>query len=206
MRQLFIIVCMVSALYSDQFTQAVEDYEEGMYDSALRTFYTLAQDDDDKAQYNLALMYANGLGVEIDNAKAKLWYEKAARQGNASAQYNLAQLYTTEESSDSKHYFKAKYWYEKSIEGGIVDAYNNLASLYMEGKGVKADKNKALSLLKQGAKKGDSTAQLNLAVLYAWGEGIPHNKMEAYNNFRKALQSGKSEASEYLDKLECLGL
>lgn len=195
------MLSILSTVWSSDFNHAVEDYEEGMYESALRTFYSLAQNDDDKAQYNLALMHANGLGTQIDNKNAKKWYEKAARQGNASAQYNLAQLYTTLKNSDEQAYVKAKYWYEKAIAGGIDDAYNNLASLYMQGLGTKQDKNKAFELFKMGAKKGDSTAQVNVAVLYAWGEGISHNKMEAYVNFKKALQSGKSEASEYLDKL-----
>ena len=38
-------------------------------------------------QYNLALCYENGTGVEKDEQKAVEWYQKAAEQGYASAQF-----------------------------------------------------------------------------------------------------------------------
>ncbi len=44
-------------------------------------------------QYNLGLMYDNGLGVPQDNAAAVSWYRNAADQGNAGAQNNLGVMY-----------------------------------------------------------------------------------------------------------------
>jgi TPR repeat protein len=41
------------------------------------------------AQYNLGLMYANGEGVKQDLSQAKLWWEKAAAQGDAKAKESL---------------------------------------------------------------------------------------------------------------------
>ncbi len=41
------------------------------------------------AQYNLAVSYANGEGVAIDDAKAIKFYELACDQGHTNAQYNL---------------------------------------------------------------------------------------------------------------------
>ena len=38
-------------------------------------------------------MYGNGYGVTQDDATAVKWYRKAAEQGNADAQYNLALMY-----------------------------------------------------------------------------------------------------------------
>ena len=201
MKVLSIFIIATVTLFSNDFNQAVEDYNSGGYIKALNTFYTLAKKDDAKAQYNVGLIYANGKGVQKDLDKAKKWYEKAAKQGNGPAQYNLAQLYHSAGETDAHGYEKARYWYEKAVEAGIMQAYNNLAALYMEGKGVKQDQEKAFELFQKAASMGDSAAQVNVAVLYAWGEGITHNKMKAYDNFKKALISGKSEASEYLDRL-----
>jgi len=39
------------------------------------------------AQYNLAVCYENGTGVEKDEQEAVEWYKKAAEQGYASAQF-----------------------------------------------------------------------------------------------------------------------
>jgi TPR repeat protein len=41
------------------------------------------------AQNNLGTMYANGKGVLKDDKQAASWYQKAAEQENAGAQYNL---------------------------------------------------------------------------------------------------------------------
>ncbi len=201
MKYIFILIITTFTLFANDFDQAVEDYNNGGYIKSLNTFYTLAKKGDAKAQYNVALIYANGKGVQRDLDKARKWYEKAAKQGNGPAQYNLAQLYHAAGETDAHGYEKARYWYEKAVEAGIMQAYNNLAALYIEGKGVKKDQQKAFELFQKAASMGDSSAQVNVAVLYAWGEGITHDKMKAYDNFKKALISGKSEASGYLDKL-----
>ena len=201
MKYLFIFIIASLTLFANDFNQAVEDYNKGGYIKALNTFYALAKKGDAKAQYNVAYMYANGKGVQKDMDKARKWYEKAAKQDNGAAQYNLAQIYHAAGESDPYRYEKARYWYEKAVEAGIMEAYNNLAALYIDGKGVKKDQKKAFELFQKAAKMGDPSAQVNVGVLYAWGEGITNDKMKAYDNLKKALVSGKSEASAYLDKL-----
>jgi len=202
-----VILCCLTVLFTGvsvadaEFDQAVEDYNNGGYIKALNAFYTLAKQDNPKAQYNVGLIYANGLGVTKDLTEAQKWYERAAKQGNAAAQYNLAQLYQAAGARNPHAYKKAKYWYEKSVESGLKEAYTNLGALYAEGVGVEKDVAKALTLFEKGAALGDSAAQVNAAVLYAWGEGIKHDKMKAYDNLKKALKAGQSDASEHLDKL-----
>jgi TPR repeat protein len=41
------------------------------------------------AQFNLGLMFASGQGVAQDEAKALMWMQKAAQQGDAGAQHHL---------------------------------------------------------------------------------------------------------------------
>ncbi len=48
-----------------------------------------AQEGDSDAQYNLAYMYENGLGVPMNEAKALELYQQAADQGHSAAQGNL---------------------------------------------------------------------------------------------------------------------
>lgn len=48
-----------------------------------------AQAGDPDAQYNLAYMYENGLGVPKNEAKALELYQQAADQGHSEAQNNL---------------------------------------------------------------------------------------------------------------------
>lgn len=201
MKKTLIALALTVGLCANDFEQAVESYQSGNYLQALNIFYALAKKEDVKAQYNVGLIYANGLGVEKDIPQAQLWYERAAKQGNGSAQYNLAQLYHVEGLKDPHAYEKAKYWYDKSITSGVKEAYNNLGALYLNGQGVEKDEEKAFRFFQQGAKKGDEAAKVNVAVLYAWGENVTHDKMKAYEYLKSALKAGKSEASGYLDKL-----
>ena len=53
-----------------------------------------AEQGDAGAQFNLGLVYNNGLqGVLQDYKESVKWYTKAAEQGDASAQYNLGLMY-----------------------------------------------------------------------------------------------------------------
>ncbi len=202
MRTVFIGLCLTLNLWSNTFDEAVKDYNAGSYIKALNSFYALAKQGDAEAQFNVGMIYANGKGVKADLSEAMRWYEKAAKQENGAAQYNLAQIYYKKAQEGEPHaYEKAKYWYEKAINNHVKEAYNNLAALYMNGLGVEVNEKKAFELFAKAADLGDSEAQVNVAVMYAWGKNIKHDKMKAYENLKKALKDGKSEASEYLDKL-----
>lgn len=51
-----------------------------------------AMSGDAESQYQLALCYRNGEGVEQSNEEAVKWYRKAAEQGNSDAQEALTEL------------------------------------------------------------------------------------------------------------------
>ena len=74
-------------------------------------------------------MYDNGQGVKQDYFKAVEWYQKAAEQGLAHAQYNLGVMY--EEGRGVKQdYIKAVEWWQKAAEQGHSYAQNNLGNMY----------------------------------------------------------------------------
>jgi TPR repeat protein len=71
----------------------VAAFKKGDYATARMEFEGLAYEGQAAAQANLALMYAKGYGVNIDEAAAVRWYQMAAEQGQAAAQNNLASMY-----------------------------------------------------------------------------------------------------------------
>jgi hypothetical protein len=73
-------------------------------------------------------MYYNGNGVIQDYKQAVAWYQKAADQGNAGAQYNLGFMYKNGYgvNKDSK---QAVAWYQKAADQGDVDAKQALKKL-----------------------------------------------------------------------------
>src|SRR6478736_5768405 len=67
-------------------------FKKGHYATALR-YRKAAEKGDARAQYNLGLMYDNGLGVPQDYAAALRWYRKSAEQGDAKAQNEVGWEY-----------------------------------------------------------------------------------------------------------------
>ncbi len=107
------------------------------------------------AQLNLGAAYDNGLGVERDIKKALQWYQMAAEQGLAEAQYNLAHLLVTEELSE----VAAAEWMRKAAEQGMVDAEYLMGVIYAEGIGVEMNESEARLWLQKAVDKGHSEAQ-----------------------------------------------
>ncbi|MEJ6558356.1 MAG: sel1 repeat family protein, partial [Candidatus Thioglobus sp.] len=60
----------------------------------------LAEQGDAQSQYELALAYDLGLGIDKDLSKAFEWYQKSANQEYAKAQYNLGIFYALAKSVD----------------------------------------------------------------------------------------------------------
>jgi TPR repeat protein len=67
-------------------------YQRGDYTSARRTFQALAERGDATAQFNLAVMSAQGLGAPRNLPDAAKWYRAAAEQGDPESALNLAVL------------------------------------------------------------------------------------------------------------------
>ncbi len=73
--------------------------------------------DDAEAQYNLGVMYANGLGVPRAYVQAMKWFRLAADQGDASAQYNLGVMYAKGEGIP-RDYVQAHMWFNLAAAQG----------------------------------------------------------------------------------------
>ncbi len=95
---------------------------------------TLAYADKSK-DISVAELYEKGLdflwgykGKSIDYNEAKKWFQKAADQGYASAQYNLAVMYGKGKGVH-QDYKQAVYWYRKAADQGHADAIRGLKRL-----------------------------------------------------------------------------
>ncbi|QDV22539.1 tetratricopeptide repeat protein [Aureliella helgolandensis] len=98
------------------------------------------------SQFNLGLMYEQGIGVGRDETQAVLWYDKAATQGSSAAQFNLGVLH--ENGRGTKVDFaEANKWYRRASVQGDPLAIGNLGMLYIRGDGVPVNKIAGLALL-----------------------------------------------------------
>ncbi len=99
---------------------------------------TRAEQGDPRSQFRLGFMYARGMGVEKNEAKAVEWYREAAGQDHVEAQFRLGFMYGNGMGVE-KNETEAFSWHQKAAEHGHVIAQYWLGSLYGHGKGVPQD-------------------------------------------------------------------
>ena len=97
-----------------------------------------AEQGDAAAQHALGLMYAHGLGVQEDDAKAVTWFRQAAEQDHGFAQYALGLMYARGEGVPEDD-TEAVTWYRKAAEQGHGFAQYALGEMYAVGHGVPQD-------------------------------------------------------------------
>ena len=90
----------------------------------------LAEQGDVYAQFELGVMYDNGLGVPENDAEAVKWFRLAADQGDAKAQLNLGVMYYNGEGVPES-YTKA-YALTSLAAGQGVDAASNARDIVKE--------------------------------------------------------------------------
>lgn len=98
------------------------------------------------AQYNVGLMYEQGLGISKNAKEAVYWYNQSAKQGNSAAQFNLGVCYENGLGT-TVDFEKANAWYRKASVQGDGLAVGNLGMLYIRGQGVKENKVAGMALL-----------------------------------------------------------
>ncbi|MDB3869986.1 sel1 repeat family protein [Candidatus Thioglobus sp.] len=156
-----------------------------------------AKSGDVRAQFSLANVYHNGIGVKTDEKLAFYWYKQVAEQGYASAQFNIANGYyhgigTTQDLT------KAQIWYEKAAEQDFVNAQYNLAVMYRRGEGTEVDNELAFHWYERAAQLGYGVAQLTLAKLYEEGVGTEQDDSLAQVWYLKAANQYDPEAQFHL--------
>ena len=142
----FTLRLLPALLFSLTLSTALQaDYEAGVaaaqngdYDTALQEFKQAAEAGLDLAQYNMAVLYFTGRGVEQDYAEAFRWTEMAAEQGHLNAQFNLGALYYTG-TGTAANLEKSLQWYTLAAESQHAEAQYNLATMYELGEGTPID-------------------------------------------------------------------
>jgi len=149
-----------TTLYADNFTLGLQHYNLKIYSKAFEEFNQCTTDK--YCQAMIGLMYQKAQGTKKDIQKAKIWYEKAANQGDLSSMHNLGVLYLNE-----KKYNKAEKWLLKAAQDGkgYTPSIYNLGLIYLYGWGVKPDYQKALNYMQQAKSLGYEQANAPITWL-----------------------------------------
>ena len=88
-----ILIILSSTTFANDRLKGYQALEDQDYKKELHYLSYDASLGDDKAQYNLGIMYKKGLGVPVNNNEAFSWFFLSANQGNILANYALGHSY-----------------------------------------------------------------------------------------------------------------
>ena len=185
-----------------------------------------------EAQYEVALMYANGIGVPQSIEQAVHWLQQSAGRGLPAAQYLLGTRYESgigvapnlnsamvwlARAAEQGH-LKATYrlgklhaaahaeqalaLYQQAADGGLAEAQLALAQAYQGGKGADADPVWAVHWYRSAADQGLAAAQFALGEMYARGEGVLPDADAALRWYRLAAGQFHLPAKVAIERME----
>lgn len=184
------------------------------------------------AQYEVGLMYANGVGAPQDFKQAIHWIRLSAERGHVPAQYLLATRYASGvaiEKSETQafHWFqraaaqghpKAHFRlgrlhavpqaeaafssYLKAAELGLAEAQLAVAEALVKGQGVAQDLGRAWGWAYKAAEQGLAMAQHRLGDMYLHGQGVAPDAEQAFLWYRRAAAQRYAPAQVAMELLE----
>ncbi len=166
-------------------------------------------DGGDTRAMRLLALYHNGKADSSDRVprrqdEAIIWYEKAAKSGDAGAMTSLGFIYLTKRKDDAK----AFEWFGKAADKGNAVAMSMLARLYEQGRGVPKDEAKSFEWAKKAADKADDNGATayDLAQMYFAGAGTRQDFVEAAHWYRKSAEKGFTPAMIKLAQIYTAGM
>jgi uncharacterized protein len=132
---------------------------KGDYATALREWRPLAEAGNPHAQFNLGLLYENGLGVPADSAEAARWYRRAADQDDRQAQAYLAEMYA-QGLGVGRDDAEALRWYRRAAQRGDNASQYNVGLFYATGRGIAPSDVQAVAWLTVAHENGAPPTEL----------------------------------------------
>jgi len=167
---------------AEELNQQSKDFlTKGDTKSAVPLLKKAAEMGQPESQYNLAVFYQQGVGVEINDSIANYWLIKSAKQGSVNAQFKIAYSYAVGRGC-KKDMDKAFYWSLECAKQNDPECMWNVLSCYGDGLGTKLNKD---SMVVWAIKLGSlpemedlqmsgyiTNARINLATMYRDGKNV----------------------------------
>ena len=174
-------------------------FADGLYVSAAQDYSQALELDPDNATVlaEMGRLYADGIGVEKDPAKAFSMFQKAARSGNDMARLYVGYALLTG-AGTTVDVDKARYWLREAADAGHVDALVQLARSYRKPLADPPDLAQAEALYKEAAEKGSIEALVSLGYMCVDSELGDRDVGRATEYFRQAAELGSPVAQTAL--------
>jgi len=164
-------------------------YQQGRFASAFDVWQPLAEAGDAQAQFNLAVLYEQGRGVEIDSEKAAYWNDRAVASGYAPALHNLALSLLAEKKN-----IEAISYLKQAAAVNFAASQYTLGKIHQFGIGIPENPIIAFQYVKLAANSGLVTAQYNLGKMYRDGYGVDVDEIISTKWFEAAASQGYGKA------------
>ncbi len=130
-----IFFCLLNAgtLWADAYLRGFQALEERDYKTALYYLSLFAANGDTKANYNLGIMYRDGLGVEKDDVQSLTHFIEAAENGHMLGNYAVGLAFLTGKGSDIDAEAAIHYLSEAALLGHAISPVK-IGGLYFQGK------------------------------------------------------------------------
>jgi len=125
-----------------ELSSGIAAFESKQFSRAAGLLAPLAEAGDAEAQYRVAIMAQNGLGMLANPLLAYRHMRAAAESGLSVAQHGLGFMFMEGECAD-KDPKRAVEWFTKAAEQGLAGSQTTLAMMYEEGRGVEKDMDEA---------------------------------------------------------------
>lgn len=168
-----------------------------------RKFEKAADEGDPVAQVEVGWCYQFGEGVTANIKQALVYYERSAKQGNATAWARLGLCYVQDDGGDSVKISEGLALIRRSVEQRNPVGLNNLAICYYQGV-IPGGTTRIVPLLTESMGLGNTSARRNLARCYKEGTGVTQDLKKAKQLLEPLSEKGDEEATTEIFRINNL--
>ena len=180
----------------------VTNVDYNMYSEALKVE---ADKGNASAQYALSKVYAQGLGVDVDEKNAQFYQKKALESKYPAAQYTWGRLLQMGVDGVVQNTEEGHRYLQMAAANECKDAYYYLAYDYYNGIGTTIDYQKSRMFFEKSANENNSYALYWLGAIYDIGQGIVMNPSKAFEYFMRSAMLRNADAQAAVGKFYLYG-
>ncbi|MBA9859633.1 tetratricopeptide repeat protein [Ralstonia insidiosa] len=195
-----VLLWITSGAFAGPLEDAATAFKHGDYSTAMALWRPLAEEGNAAAQTGMGILYENGREVVKSEAQAVAWYQKAAAQGDAEAEYRLGQRYVQgplSTSSFPRDVPRGLTLMKKAADQGHVRSMEAIAEYYRNGLfGVRKDAVEATAWHRRAAELGYALAEERLGNAYEFGQGVDQDSALAEEWYQRSTKHYLKDAEE----------
>ncbi len=173
----------LAAIYTSGRNNVAVDYTK-----AAAWFLEAATHNIANAQYNLGVLYHQGMGVTKDTELAFNWYRAAAARNHPEAQYNLGIAHIEGEGARYDPRLATRY-FKRAAQQGVMEASYNLGLIYENGLLGQPQPNQALYWYRTAANQGSPEGKAAMNQLARGMKLSPQQIDKIYNDVKATEKS-----------------